>query len=574
MDPITLELYRHRFAGIAEEMGVTLRRTSYSPNIKERLDYSCALFDGQGQMMAQAAHIPVHLGAMPASVAAALDAFPHWSPGDVVLLNDPYAGGSHLPDITMISPVFLEDDEVTGWPDDRVTNADDLTLSPPHPVTPSFFIASRAHHADVGGMSPGSLPLSTEIYQEGIIIPPVKVYAAGQVVAGVLALILRNVRTPDERRGDLAAQRASHAVGEMRLLELVERFGGLEVSAYAGHLLAYSERLTRAAISAWPDGEYRFEDVIEFVQPEGVTLTPIRVTATIDGETIAFDFTGTADAIHASLNAPLAVTQSACYYVVRALTETPTPALPQIGGGGFSPSPGTGEGRGGGIEIPVNSGCFAPVTVTAPLGCLVNAQPPSAVAGGNVETSQRVTDVVLGALAKALPDRVAAAGQGTMNNCTMGGKRADGSPWAYYETLGGGMGAHPDGDGLSGAHVHMSNTLNTPVEALEMAYPLRLVRYELRRGSGGAGQHRGGDGLIREYELLGETTVTVLSERRVVGPWGLAGGSAGATGRNTLIHPNGREEELPGKFSRRLAAGSRLRIETPGGGGWGIEIGE
>jgi len=548
MDPITLELYRHRFAGIAEEMGVTLRRTSYSPNIKERLDYSCALFDGGGRMVAQAAHIPVHLGAMPASVAAALAAFDHWSPGDVVLLNDPYAGGSHLPDITMISPVFLPG--ARGEARIARGEADSSQLAPRPSPLPAFFIASRAHHADVGGMSPGSLPLSTEIYQEGIIIPPVKVYESGQVVEGVLGLILRNVRTPDERRGDLAAQRAAHAVGEMRLLELVERFGAAEVSAYAGHLLAYSERLTRAAISGWPDGAYTFEDMIEFVQLEGVTLTPIRVTATIDGETIAFDFSGTADAIHASLNAPLAVTQSACYYVVRALTE------------------------GGGGEIPVNSGCFAPVTVTAPLGCLVNAQPPSAVAGGNVETSQRVTDVVLGALAKALPDRVAAAGQGTMNNCTMGGKRADGSPWAYYETLGGGMGAHPLGDGLSGAHVHMSNTLNTPVEALEMAYPLRLVRYELRRGSGGTGQHRGGDGLIREYELLGETTVTVLSERRVVGPWGLAGGSPGATGRNTLIHPDGREEELPGKFSRRLAASSRLRIETPGGGGWGLEIGE
>ncbi|MGB5048317.1 MAG: hydantoinase B/oxoprolinase family protein [Caldilineaceae bacterium] len=542
-DPITLELYRHRFAGIAEEMGVTLRRTSYSPNIKERLDYSCALFDSDGRMVAQAAHIPVHLGAMPASVAAALAAFDDWSPGDVVLLNDPYAGGSHLPDITMISPVFLEDRGLgIGDRGSDTTSQSQV----PSSQSPSFFIASRAHHADVGGMSPGSLPLSTEIYQEGIIIPPVKVYKARQAVEGVLALILRNVRTPDERQGDLAAQRAAHAVGEARLLELVERFGGEEVRAYAGYLLDYSERLTRAAIRGWPDGVYTFEDVIEFVQPEGVALTPIRVTATIAGETIAFDFTGTADAIHASLNAPLAVTQSACYYVVRALTE------------------GGGDG-----EIPVNSGCFAPVTVTAPFGCLVNAQPPSAVAGGNVETSQRVTDVVLGALAQALPDRVAAAGQGTMNNCTMGGKQADGSPWAYYETLGGGMGAHPDGDGLSGAHVHMSNTLNTPVEALEMAYPLRLVRYELRRGSGGSGKHRGGDGLLREYELLGETTVTVLSERRVVAPWGLAGGKSGATGRNTLIHPDGREEELPGKFSRRLAAGSRLRIETPGGGGWG-----
>lgn len=539
-DPITLELYRHRFSGIAEEMGVTLRRTSYSPNIKERLDYSCALFDGAGRMVAQAAHIPVHLGAMPASVAAALAAFDHWSPGDVALLNDPYAGGSHLPDITMISPVFLPG----AGGELRIADgaADPSQLATWNSQLPSFFIASRAHHADVGGMSPGSLPLSTEIYQEGIIIPPVKIYEAGRLVDGVLRLILRNVRTPGEREGDLAAQRAAHAVGEKRLLELVERFGAEEVRTYADHLLAYSERLTRAAIQDWPDGDYSFADVIEFTQREGTTLTPIQVTARIRGETVTFDFTGTADAIQSSLNAPLAVTQSACYYVVRAL---------------------------GGDAIPVNSGCFAPVTVTAPVGCLVNAQPPSAVAGGNVETSQRVTDVVLGALAQALPDRVAAAGQGTMNNCTMGGKRTDGSAWAYYETLGGGMGAHPAGDGLSGAHVHMSNTLNTPVEALEMAYPLRLVRYQLRRGSGGAGQHRGGDGLIREYELLGETTVTVLSERRIVAPWGLAGGDPGATGRNLLIHPDGREEELPGKFSRRLAAGSRLRIETPGGGGWG-----
>ena len=316
MDPITLELYRHRFAGIAEEMGVTLRRTSYSPNIKERLDYSCALFDRQGRMVAQAAHIPVHLGAMPASVAAALDAFPHWSPGDVVLLNDPYAGGSHLPDITMISPVFLGD---WGLEIGDLGDGSNLQSPIPNPQSPSFFIASRAHHADVGGMSPGSLPLSTEIYQEGIIIPPVKVYAAGQVVEGVLGLILRNVRTPDERRGDLAAQRAAHAVGEKRLLELVQRFGVAEVTDYANHLMAYSERLTRAAIREWPDGAYAFEDVIEVAGAQGVMLTPIRVTATIDGETIHFDFTGTADAIHASLNAPLAVTQSACYYVVRAL---------------------------------------------------------------------------------------------------------------------------------------------------------------------------------------------------------------------------------------------------------------
>jgi N-methylhydantoinase B len=555
LDPITLELYRHRFAGIAEEMGITLRRTSYSPNIKERLDFSCALFDAKGRLVAQAAHIPVHLGAMPASVQAALDTFPTWAPGDVVLLNDPYEGGSHLPDITMISPVFI--DKVTGWQGDKVISFDSpaqltnqavpesdprLFASAPRP---SFFVASRAHHADVGGMSPGSLPLSTELYQEGIIIPPVKLYEAGQVNEGLLRLILRNVRTPDERRGDLAAQRAAHAVGERRLAELIREHGAEEVIAYAAHLLDYSERLTRAAIRDWPKGDFTFEDVIEFVENGQSTPVPIRVTARIEDEEVTFDFTGTAPSIQSSLNAVESVTRSACYYVVRCLV---------------------GDAMG---EIPVNSGCFAPVKIVAPEGCLVNARPPAAVAGGNVETSQRITDTVIGALAQAMPDRLPAAGQGTMNNVTMGGKSADGRPWAYYETIGGGMGAAPSGDGLSGAHVHMSNTLNTPVEALEISYPLRLVRYELRRSSGGEGLHRGGEGIVREYELLVAATVTMLSERRSVPPWGLTGGSPGAPGRNTLIHADGREEVLPSKFTRWFAPGERLRIETPGGGGWG-----
>jgi N-methylhydantoinase B len=541
-DPITLELYRHRFAGIAEEMGITLRRTSYSPNIKERLDFSCALFDGSGQLVAQAAHIPVHLGAMPASVQAALDTFPVWAPGDVVLLNDPYAGGSHLPDITMISPVFVGD-QGSG-----IGDRGSGSQSPvPSPQSPSFFVASRAHHADVGGMSPGSLPLSTEIYQEGIIIPPVKLVEGGAVNEGLLRLILRNVRTPDERRGDLAAQRAAHAVGERRLRELIDRHGADEVIAYAGHLLDYSERLTRAAIRDWPKGDFSFEDVIEFVENGRSTPVPIRVTARVEEETVTFDFTGTAPAIQGSLNAVESVTRSACYYVVRCLV---------------------GEVMG---EIPVNTGCFAPVHIVAPAGCLVNARPPAAVAGGNVETSQRITDAVIGALAVAMPDRLPAAGQGTMNNVTMGGKTAADRPWAYYETIGGGMGAAPAGDGLSGAHVHMSNTLNTPVEALEMAYPLRLTRYGLRRTEGGGGRHRGGEGIIREYELLVPTTVTMLSERREVPPWGLAGGDPGACGRNTLIHADGREEALPSKFTRWFVPGERLRIETPGGGGWGEE---
>lgn len=520
MDPITLELYRHRFAGVAEEMGITLRRTGYSPNIKERLDFSCAVFDGAGRMIAQAAHIPAHLGAMPASVYTILARFPTWARGDVVIVNDPFAGGNHLPDITMIAPVFVDE-------------ASD---------TPEFFVASRAHHADVGGMSPGSLPLSTEIFQEGIIIPPVRLYAAGVLNSDLLDLILRNVRTPDERRGDIAAQRAAAAVGARRLGELVSAFGVEEVLAYADHLRAYSERLTRAAIREWPDGVYRFEDVLELIDGDDLSLVPIRVAATIAGDRVTFDFTGTAPVMHGSLNAVIAIAQSACYYVVRCLA---------------------------GDEVPMNAGCFAPVEVLAPPGTVVNAGPPAAVAGGNVETSQRITDVVLGALAQALPGLIPAASQGTMNNVTIGGQRADGSLYAYYETIGGGMGASAVSDGISGVQIHMTNTLNTPVEALELAFPFRLVRYSLRPGSGGAGLHQGGDGIIREYAILAPATVTMLSERRAVAPWGLAGGEAGRPGRNLLIHADGTVEELPSKFSRRVLPGERLRIETPGGGGWG-----
>lgn len=531
MDPITLQLYRHRFAGVAEEMGVTLRRTAYSPNIKERLDFSCAVFDGNGRMAAQAAHIPAHLGAMPASVQTILGLFPDWHEGDVVIVNDPFAGGNHLPDITMITPVFV---------------ADPATPPAALPAAsrnrwPDFFVASRAHHADVGGMTPGSLPLSTEIYQEGIIIPPVKLYRAGVLNEDVLRLILRNVRTPDERRGDLAAQRAAAAVGERRLRELVAAHGRSEVVVYARHLQDYSERLTRAAISAWPDGSYDYVDILEVVEGDAMTLAPLHVRATVAGDEITFDFAGSAPVVHSSLNAVLAITQAACYYVVRCLMD----------------------------DVPMNSGLFAPVHVNAPENSLVNALPPAAVAAGNVETSQRIVDVVLGALARALPQRIPAASQGTMNNVTIGGQRADGTVFAYYETIGGGLGGGPDGAGLSGAQVHMTNTLNTPIEALEINYPFRLVRYQLRPGSGGLGLHRGGDGIIREYEVLAPATVTVLSERRAVGPWGLHGGAAGLPGRNAIVYADGRREELPSKFTRRLMPGARLRVETPGGGGWG-----
>lgn len=537
MDPIALELYRHRFAGAAEEMGITLRRTAYSPNIKERLDFSCAVFDSEGRMMAQAAHIPVHLGAMPATVETILETFPTWEPGDVVIVNDPFAGGNHLPDITMVSPVFVGRETGEG----RAVGV------------PAFFVASRAHHADVGGMTPGSLPLSTEIYQEGIIIPPVKLYTAGKLNEALLRLILRNVRTPDERRGDLAAQRAAHAVGERRLHELVAAYGLDEVVAYTEHLRAYSERLTRAAIATWPDGVYAFEDVIEWPgevedgrrETRNTQLIPIRLTVTIVGDGVTFDFTGTAPTMQGSLNAVTAIAQSACYYVVRCLV---------------------------GDEVPVNAGCFAPVTIVAPENTVVNARESAAVAGGNVETSQRITDVVLGALAQALPDQIPAASQGTMNNLTIGGLHSDGLPFAYYETIGGGMGASATEVGESGVQIHMTNTLNTPIEALEMAFPFQLRRYSLRPDSGGKGEHQGGNGIIREYDLLTAATVTVLSERRAVAPWGLAGGEDGQPGQNVIVHPDGSTEILLSKFTRHLQPGDLIRIETPGGGGWGSEI--
>ena len=514
-DPVTLELYRHRFEGVADEMGVTLRRTSYSPNIKERLDFSCAVFDGAGQMVAQAAHIPVHLGAMPASMEAALDAVDTWLAGDVVILNDPYAGGTHLPDITMISPV-MEDDA----------------------ADPVFFVASRAHHADVGGMTPGSLPLSTEIYQEGLIIPPIKLYHGGELNGDVQRLLLRNVRTPNERRGDLAAQRAAHTVGTRRLHALLDAHGPEEVTAYAAHLQQYSARLVRHMLADAPDGTFTFEDVLELEDGEAT----LRVAATIDGDAVQFDFAGTDGGVDGSLNAVLSITQSACYYVIRCLVDA---------------------------AVPMNAGCFAPVEVSAPAGCLVNARPPAAVAGGNVETSQRIVDTVLGTLAQALPDRIPAASQGTMNNLTIGGQRADGTAYAYYETIAGGMGASADANGLSGVHVHMTNTLNTPVEALERAFPFRIREYALRAGSGGDGMHRGGDGVVREYELLAPATVTMLSTRRRHAPWGLAGGGDGAPGRNVLRRADGTEEALPAQFTRRLQPGDRLCIETPGGGGFG-----
>ncbi|HSR29198.1 MAG TPA: hydantoinase B/oxoprolinase family protein [Anaerolineae bacterium] len=534
MDPITLEIFRNLFISVAEEMGVTLGRTAYSPNIKERRDFSCACFLADGQMIAQAAHIPVHLGAMPASVGASLRAFDAWAPGDLVVLNDPYLGGTHLPDITMVSPVFASSAE-----------------------TPSFFVASRAHHADVGGMAPGSMSLANEIYQEGLIIPPVKLAAGGVTNQAVLDLILRNVRTPEERRGDLAAQMAAQGVGERRLEEIVARYGLEESLLHARGLLAYAERLTRAAIARIPNGIYTFADemdddgIPEPEYPETSSRPPasgtqhrpqIHVTITIQDDSMTVDFTGSSPAARGPINAVRAITESATWYVVRCVT---------------------------GSDVPANSGTFAPIQVIVPRGSILDAEPPHAVAGGNVETSQRIVDSVLGALAQALPDRIPAASLGTMNNLTIGGHDAErGRPFAYYETVGGGTGAGPTGDGLSGVHAHMTNTLNTPVEALEYTYPFHVGCYALRPGSGGAGKHRGGDGLVREIEFQCAASVNILSERRRTAPYGLHGGEPGARGLNVLLR-EGKDEELPGKAQIQVGPGDVLSLQTPGGGGWG-----
>ncbi|HNS52386.1 MAG TPA: hydantoinase B/oxoprolinase family protein [Anaerolineae bacterium] len=532
-DPIALEILKNLYISAAEEMGLTLGRTAYSPNIKERRDFSCACFLADGRMIAQAAHIPVHLGAMPASVQAALGAFEAWSPGDIVLLNDPYLGGTHLPDITMVSPVFA-----------------------PGAQTPTFFVASRAHHADVGGATPGSMGIATEIWQEGLIIPPVKLAEAGKTNRALLDLVLRNVRTPVERRGDLAAQMAAQRVGEQRLLDIVARYGIEEALEYAGELLAYSERLTRTALSRIPPGSYTFADEMDddglaHAGDEGVAPPSIRVTIRVGAGCMTVDYGGTSPAVPGPLNAVRAITESATWYVVRCIAQ----AL-------------LSESTGAAVDVPVNSGAFAPVQVIVPEGSLLDAGPPHAVAAGNVETSQRVVDVLLGALACALPEIVPAASQGTMNNLTIGGHDPErGTPFAYYETVGGGAGAGPLGDGLSGVQVHMTNTLNTPIEALEYAYPLRVRRYALRRGSGGEGSARGGDGLVRELECLVPSTVALLSERRRTVPYALGCGTPGAPGVNLLIRA-GSATPLPGKVRVEVEAGAALCILTPGGGGW------
>lgn len=517
IDAVQLEVFHHRLAAIAEEMGAALVRSSFSPNIKERRDLSCALFDGDGEMVAHAAHIPVHLGSTPLSVRAAIHAV-DMGRGDVVILNDPYAGGTHLPDVTLVMPVFHGAGR-----------------------RPVAYVANRAHHADVGGMSPGSMPLATEIFQEGVRIPPIRICAAGALADDVLSLLLANVRGAAERRGDLLAQIASLQLGARRLAEMFEAQGRRGVHARMAALQDYAERLTRAVLASIPAGVYRAED---FLDDDGCGSSRIRLRCSVSvaPRRLVVDFTGSAPQVRGGVNANLAVTSAAVFYVIRCLAPHP---------------------------IPANAGILRPVKVVAPEGSVTNARFPAAVAAGNVETSQRLVDVLLRAFARALPGRIPAASNGSMNNVAIGGfDSRRGREFSYYETVGGGAGGGPGGAGLSGVHTHMTNTLNTPIEALEAYYPMRVTRYRLRRGSGGRGLRRGGEGIEREIELLEGAHVSLLTERRRIPPPGLAGGGDAARGRNLLFR--GRQTRtLPGKASFDARAGDRIRILTPGGAGWG-----
>ncbi len=535
-DPIELEVFKNIFHSIAEEMGAALRRTAFSPNIKERRDYSCAVFDAAGEVVAMGDHMPVHLGSMPMSVRAAMDAFP-LQPGDVAMLNDPFCGGTHLPDITLVAPVYVAPTSAA------VKNR----------ARPDFYVASRAHHADVGGAYAGSMGLCREIYQEGVRIPPVKLVRRGATDRDVLALLLNNVRTPREREGDLGAQTAACHTGATRLREVCRRYGLPRVRRAMRALLDYSEEMMRGTLARAPRGKFRAED---FLDDDGITSKPVRIAATVTFHgtrtssaarprppLVTVDFTGSDPQVEGSVNAVEAITYSACFYVFRCLLAE---------------------------DVPATAGLMRAVRVIAPLGTVVNARPPAAVAGGNVETSQRIVDVLLRALAQAMPQRILAGSSGTMNNLTIGG--ADprtGAPFAYYETIAGGLGARPTKAGVSGIHTHMTNSLNTPAEALEYAYPFRVTRYSLRRGSGGSGRHRGGDGIVREVEVLTDSEVTLLADRRSRGPYGLRGAKEGAPGLAEVIRRDGSRQPIAGKASVRLRKGERIRIESPGGGGWG-----
>lgn len=535
-DPTTLEIYRALYTSVAEEMGIALRRTAFSPNIKERRDYSCAVFDASGRVIAQGDHMPVHLGSMPLAVASALKEI-DLQPGDVVALNDPFAGGTHLPDVTLVAPVFA------GTTDDRrpMTVENRSVRQRSAVVRPLFYVANRAHHADIGGATPGSMGMATDIYGEGLCIPPIRLVRNGRLDEGVMRLILANVRSGDERRGDFQAQIGSLKTGARRLLEIVKRRGARETADYATHLIDYSARLMRHAIASIPDGAYEAEDALD---DDGISdaPVPIKVRITIKGPRARVDFSGSAPQVAGPINAVEAITVSAVSYVFRCLLEG---------------------------DVPASAGLMAPIEVVAPKGTIVNAVHPASVAGGNVETSQRIVDVLFSALAKALPNRIPAASQGTMNNLTIGGiDPRTGNEFSYYETVAGGMGARPSQDGMSAVHTHMTNSLNTPAEALEYAYPLRVREYKIRKGSGGKGKQRGGEGVVRELETLAAARMSLLSDRRKRAPYGLSGGDDGKCGTAAIIS-DGRARKIGSKGSWKLKAGDRVRIETPGGGGFG-----
>ena len=521
VDAVELAIFQSAVHSIAEEMGAALRRTALSPNIKERRDYSCAIFDAQARVIAMGDHMPVHLGSMPMSVAAAVAAVA-FAPGDIVILNDPFAGGTHLPDITMVLPVFLPGRD---------------------PV--AFYVANRAHHADVGGMFAGSMGPASEIFQEGIRIPPVRIVRGGAMEHELLNLILLNVRTSQERAGDLQSQMGACRVGEARLLQLAEKYTEDRLQALIEELLDYSERLVRAELRAMPAGDFSAED---WLDDDGVSADLLRIAVRLrfdpEAGCVDVDFAGSCAQVAGSVNAVRAITRSACFYMLRCLL---------------------------GQDAPATEGILRPLTLSTPLGSIVDAVPPAAVAAGNVETSQRIVDVLLRALAQAIPARVPAASAGTMSNLTMGGvDPRTGEPFTYYETTAGGMGARPGMDGISGVQTHMTNSLNTPIEALEYAYPFRVRRYAYREGSGGTGEFRGGDGLIREVELLAEAQMTLLADRRKLPPYGLQGGAPGSPGSARISRDDAAEViELPGKCSLSLKPGDILHIETPGGGGWG-----
>jgi N-methylhydantoinase B len=508
MNPIELSLFSSRMNSVCEEMGAQLQRAAFSPNIRDRLDFSCAIFDPEGELCAQAAHIPVHLGSM-AYAMRDIVARIEWRPGDMVALNDPFLGGTHLPDVTVIAPVHCGR---------RLVG----------------FVANRAHHADIGASSPGSMPISRSLDDEGQVIAPQHIMRANEIDQALLDEITRNTRNPHDAEGDFAAQVSANRRGLARLSALIESLGNGRYLAALRELNDYAERLARVTLDDIPSGCYAFSD---YMDDDGLGNRDIliRVAVTVSAGGVDLDFTGTALQTPGNINCPLPVTAAAVFYVFRCLMPAGTPAC---------------------------AGSFRCIRLSAPKGCLLNAQRPAAVAAGNVETSTRIVDVVLGALANALPDHIPAASQGSMNNLAMGESGAQ--SWGYYETLAGGMGAGPKRAGLSAIQTHMTNTRNTPIEVLEMRYPLRVRRYCLRRGSGGEGLHRGGDGLIREYEFLRPIRFTLLTERRRHQPWGLAGGGAGKPGVNRL-----NDEQLPGKVEREVQPGDRLTMETPGGGGWG-----